>query len=108
MISPKPRVIIMFKELFLITLCHFYSNLSKPSIFLTESANKVGHISRQVDIEVNENKKGMVLPFAPLSITFDNVRYSVDMPKVVQHTIAALIFSNKYFFLRKEFLIFRK
>ncbi|KAH0449837.1 hypothetical protein IEQ34_020529 [Dendrobium chrysotoxum] len=46
-----------------------------------ESANKVGHISTHVDIEVNENKKGMVLPFAPLSITFDNVRYSVDMPK---------------------------
>ncbi|KAL0905672.1 hypothetical protein M5K25_024110 [Dendrobium thyrsiflorum] len=30
----------------------------------------------------NEKKKhGMVLPFAPLSITFDNVRYSVDMPQ---------------------------
>ncbi|XP_058112196.1 pleiotropic drug resistance protein TUR2-like [Magnolia sinica] len=26
-------------------------------------------------------KKGMVLPFAPLSITFDNIRYSVDMPQ---------------------------
>ncbi|MQM00815.1 hypothetical protein Taro_033553 [Colocasia esculenta] len=25
-------------------------------------------------------KKGMVLPFSPLSITFDNVKYSVDMP----------------------------
>ncbi|XP_058112249.1 pleiotropic drug resistance protein 1-like [Magnolia sinica] len=26
-------------------------------------------------------KKGMILPFAPLSITFDNIRYSVDMPE---------------------------
>ncbi|XP_031487829.1 pleiotropic drug resistance protein 1-like [Nymphaea colorata] len=25
-------------------------------------------------------KKGMVLPFTPLSITFDDIRYSVDMP----------------------------
>lgn len=29
-----------------------------------------------------ENKKrGMVLPFSPLAITFDNVQYSVDMPQ---------------------------
>ncbi|KAG9452653.1 hypothetical protein H6P81_005557 [Aristolochia fimbriata] len=30
--------------------------------------------------DANKSKKGMVLPFAPLSITFDNVLYSVDMP----------------------------
>ena len=28
------------------------------------------------------NKRGMVLPFQPHSITFDDVRYSVDMPEV--------------------------
>ena len=27
-------------------------------------------------------QRGMVLPFAPLSITFDDIRYSVDMPQV--------------------------
>ena len=27
-------------------------------------------------------KKGMVLPFTPLSLTFDNVKYSVDVPQV--------------------------
>ncbi|KAJ1688210.1 hypothetical protein LUZ63_019600 [Rhynchospora breviuscula] len=26
------------------------------------------------------NKKGLVLPFKPLALTFDNIRYSVDMP----------------------------
>ncbi|KAL5975215.1 ABC transporter G member 39 [Asimina triloba] len=31
--------------------------------------------------EVNKNKKGMVLPFAPLSLAFDNVTYSVDVPQ---------------------------
>ena len=29
----------------------------------------------------NENR-GMVLPFEPHSITFDDIRYSVDMPAV--------------------------
>ncbi|GJN19304.1 hypothetical protein PR202_gb06566 [Eleusine coracana subsp. coracana] len=29
----------------------------------------------------NTRKRGMVLPFTPLSITFDNIKYSVDMPQ---------------------------
>ncbi|XP_078168201.1 ABC transporter G family member 36-like isoform X2 [Carex rostrata] len=29
---------------------------------------------------IGSDKKGMVLPFTPLSLTFDDVRYSVDMP----------------------------
>ncbi|XP_073114916.1 ABC transporter G family member 36 [Elaeis guineensis] len=32
-------------------------------------------------VNSNQNKKGMVLPFVPLSITFDDIRYSVDMPQ---------------------------
>ena len=41
-----------------------------------------------MDEAVSENKasssgrKGMVLPFQPLSLTFDDIRYSVDMPQV--------------------------
>lgn len=31
---------------------------------------------------VDTRKKGMALPFTPLSITFNNIRYSVDMPQV--------------------------
>jgi hypothetical protein len=27
-------------------------------------------------------KRGMILPFTPLTITFDNIKYSVDMPQV--------------------------
>ncbi|XP_042413622.1 ABC transporter G family member 36-like isoform X1 [Zingiber officinale] len=30
---------------------------------------------------LNRNKKGMVLPFTPLALTFENIRYSVDMPQ---------------------------
>lgn len=34
-------------------------------------------------VETTSNKKkGMVLPFKPHSITFDDIRYSVDMPEV--------------------------
>ncbi|CAL9097409.1 unnamed protein product [Musa acuminata var. zebrina] len=29
----------------------------------------------------DQNRRGMVLPFTPLSITFDDIRYSVDMPQ---------------------------
>jgi len=42
----------------------------------------------KMDEAVSENKasssgrKGMVLPFQPLSLTFDDIRYSVDMPQV--------------------------
>ncbi|KAK1434085.1 hypothetical protein QVD17_11003 [Tagetes erecta] len=31
--------------------------------------------------EGGQNKKGMILPFEPHSITFDDVKYSVDMPQ---------------------------
>ncbi|KAL6334304.1 hypothetical protein AAG906_014705 [Vitis piasezkii] len=35
-------------------------------------------------VEANQNKKkGTLLPFQPHSITFDNIRYSVDMPQGV-------------------------
>ena len=34
---------------------------------------------------IGSDKKGMVLPFTPLSLTFDDVRYSVDMPVVHMH-----------------------
>lgn len=30
----------------------------------------------------NGNTKGMILPFQPLTMTFHNVNYYVDMPKV--------------------------
>ena len=32
--------------------------------------------------ESEPNKKGMVLPFQPLSLAFDHVNYYVDMPAV--------------------------
>ena len=38
----------------------------------------------EAGVEKNHTrKKGMVLPFEPHSITFDEVTYSVDMPEVI-------------------------
>ncbi|XP_058112108.1 pleiotropic drug resistance protein TUR2-like [Magnolia sinica] len=50
----------------------------------TSSSARIGNeirMTEATDRANMSNKKGMVLPFAPLSITFDNVRYSVDMPQ---------------------------
>ncbi|XP_042516397.1 pleiotropic drug resistance protein 1-like [Macadamia integrifolia] len=36
----------------------------------------------EADANTNQNRKrGMVLPFKPISLTFEEIRYSVDMPK---------------------------
>lgn len=34
------------------------------------------------DVNGNRKKRGMVLPFLPLSLTFGDIKYSVDMPQV--------------------------
>ncbi|KAI3830813.1 hypothetical protein MKW92_006041 [Papaver armeniacum] len=48
----------------------------KRSISSASSSKRMDAIN-----EAKGNKKrGMVLPFQPLSITFDNIKYSVDMP----------------------------
>ncbi|KAJ3670859.1 hypothetical protein LUZ60_008285 [Juncus effusus] len=49
---------------------------SKRRPALTKSASDSVH---ELNIS-SPSKKGMVLPFQPLALTFDNVRYSVDMP----------------------------
>ena len=36
-------------------------------------------------------QKGMVLPFLPLSLTFDEIRYSVDMPQVKRYNVASIV-----------------
>ncbi|KAL5539498.1 hypothetical protein UlMin_043230 [Ulmus minor] len=52
-------------------------NESRRSISSRTLSSRVGSIT-----EPNSNRKrGMVLPFEPLSITFDEIRYAVDMPQ---------------------------
>ncbi|XP_068648511.1 ABC transporter G family member 39-like isoform X2 [Aristolochia californica] len=55
--------------------------LELSSASSASKGNEVARSSSGFSDVVNGRKKGMVLPFAPLSITFDNIRYSVDMPQ---------------------------
>jgi hypothetical protein len=41
------------------------------------------------------NNRRAALPFVPLSLTFDNVRYSVDMKSVKQHDLIYITISFK-------------
>ncbi|KAI4337356.1 hypothetical protein L6164_015784 [Bauhinia variegata] len=53
-------------------------NESRTSLSSRTLSARVGSVST----EANQNRKrGMVLPFTPLSITFDEIRYAVDMPQ---------------------------
>jgi ABC-type glutathione transport system ATPase component len=47
-----------------------------------ELSHSVGQHSVTGSKDSGQGRKGMVLPFAPLSLTFNNIRYSVDMPEV--------------------------
>ena len=54
----------------------------------TKVVEEAGISSRSFSGRVSDSnagrngKRGMVLPFQPLSLTFDEIRYSVDMPQV--------------------------
>lgn len=48
------------------------------------SAIELSSMNNETADEGSQNKKkGMILPFEPHSITFDDVKYSVDMPQVI-------------------------
>ncbi|MBA0603983.1 hypothetical protein Godav_016677, partial [Gossypium davidsonii] len=48
---------------------------------LNKSNSKTKRASRNAMAVHNYQEKGMLLPFTPLSVTFENITYSVDMPK---------------------------
>uniref|UniRef100_F6H3T4 ABC transporter G family member 40 n=1 Tax=Vitis vinifera TaxID=29760 RepID=F6H3T4_VITVI len=54
-----------------------HSDLCELNGMLTRGRNRVGSIT-EAD---QRRKRGMVLPFEPLSISFDEIRYAVDMPQ---------------------------
>ncbi|KAG2599000.1 ABC transporter G family member 37-like isoform X2 [Panicum virgatum] len=49
-----------------------------------ELSNSVGPNSLTTSDNSSQNRKGMVLPFASLSLTFNDIRYSVDMPEAMK------------------------
>ncbi|OMO57948.1 hypothetical protein COLO4_34962 [Corchorus olitorius] len=48
---------------------------------LDKSNSKTMRASRKAVAVRNYQERGMLLPFTPLCVTFDNITYSVDMPK---------------------------
>ncbi|CAN4120751.1 unnamed protein product [Withania somnifera] len=67
----------------------YLNPFEKPQATISEESenNETSESARQIDsttegdsVGENQTKKGMVLPFEPHSITFDEVVYSVDMP----------------------------
>ncbi|CAL4948796.1 unnamed protein product [Urochloa decumbens] len=53
---------------------------------VSASSHRSAGIYTETDSAIVEDdsaatKRGMILPFVPLSLTFDNIRYSVDMPQ---------------------------
>ncbi|RVW77602.1 Pleiotropic drug resistance protein 1 [Vitis vinifera] len=75
---------------FFYTLCLNYLNpFEKHQAVITEESDNAKTATTERGEEMVEaiaeakhnKKKGMVLPFQPHSITFDDIRYSVDMPE---------------------------
>lgn len=67
---------------------------------MSSRSNKNG-LSRNDDAILDSTngvapKRGMILPFTPLAMSFDEVKYFVDMPPVRTNSIAlvSLLFSS--------------
>lgn len=54
-----------------------------------------GNDSAIVEENSSPMQRGMVLPFLPLSLTFDNIRYSVDMPLVIDKKMLLLQYHHR-------------
>ncbi|WCJ40424.1 ABC transporter G family member 36 [Euphorbia peplus] len=92
-VAASAGYIILFNFLYTVALSYFGA-FEKPRAVISDEPETSGtggaiqmsqvessHRNNTEGIEeVNQSKKGMVLPFVPHSITFDNVIYSVDMP----------------------------
>ncbi|CAN4090927.1 unnamed protein product [Withania somnifera] len=84
--------IILFNIAYSLALAYL-NPFDKPQATISEESenNETSESSRQTtstaegdSVGENQNKKGMVLPFEPHSITFDEVVYSVDMPPEIR------------------------
>ncbi|KAF3660337.1 hypothetical protein FXO37_13531 [Capsicum annuum] len=87
------RIPITFVECAMWTFLTYYvmgfdpvvSSFKKPQVMKSDD-NENAENERLIEgseTEVQDKKRGMVLPFGPHSIIFDNIEYSVDMPQGV-------------------------
>ncbi|CDO97981.1 unnamed protein product [Coffea canephora] len=64
----------------------YLNPLGKPEAIISkeqarEMEDNQEDLKEETRLKVNKSKKGMVLPFTPLTMTFDSVNYFVDMPR---------------------------
>lgn len=65
-------------------------NCSKKQLTSSSKGNKSSGVTN------NRTNRGMVLPFQPLSLAFNNVNYYVDMPAVSTFTLECTVISYDY------------
>lgn len=66
-----------------LAITYLFHNYEERGVELRRSVSKLMSSRVGRSSEVNQNRKrGMVLPFEPLSITFDDIKYAVNMPQV--------------------------
>ncbi|CDY69102.1 BnaA08g31540D, partial [Brassica napus] len=73
---------VLFNCLFTLALTYLDA-LGKPQAILPKEEDHDGSKSKyyfEIPMENMNTKKGMVLPFTPLALSFDDVKYFVDMP----------------------------
>ncbi|WMV56511.1 hypothetical protein MTR67_049896 [Solanum verrucosum] len=66
----------------------YLNPFGKPQGMISEDSDDAKTTSTEKEVSTSEGqnkKKGMVLPFEPHSITFDEVTYSVDMPQEMKN-----------------------
>ncbi|KAG2268363.1 hypothetical protein Bca52824_062918 [Brassica carinata] len=67
---------VLFNGLFTLALSYL-DPLGKPQAILPKEEDES---KKEIPMENVSTKKGMVLPFTPLALSFDDVKYFVDMP----------------------------
>nr|XP_043631485.1 pleiotropic drug resistance protein 2-like isoform X2 [Erigeron canadensis] len=72
---------LLFNLFFVLALTYLNPLGDSKSVLPTEDEQNQKHLQKETEMAArNNNKKGMVLPFQPLSLAFDHVNYYVDMP----------------------------
>uniref|UniRef100_A0A7N2R4L1 ABC transporter domain-containing protein n=1 Tax=Quercus lobata TaxID=97700 RepID=A0A7N2R4L1_QUELO len=94
--------VLLFNAAFTLALTYL-NPLGKPQSVISAEPQSNGGIDASV--EVNQSRKrGMILPFDPHTITFDEVKYSVDMPQEMKNQG---VFEDKLVLLNGESAAFR-
>ena len=95
----------VYMDTYVIFLLDVLSSISFIySVVVTADATNVAMTAKRNSSEIANNadrpaRRGMVLPFQPLSLTFNHINYYVDMPAVSVYIFAM---SSKHFSLAKQ------